>query len=217
MPTTNLTQRFVPMTSLVINTPINTELVLEFIFESDDTSLVDNCGQTVISLCDKSGILKTEITEVSLEWTRSCSIINFIDQELIENPNDTTEYISVKCTIPFTNLAYRNDFRLFGELGIDGTILIGRGVIYVSDLNQVLSMPNYSGLEIMSETPLGLMNGINMNFTTEFDFNSVTLEVFLNGLSQVEDTDFIITGSNSFSLIEPPGSDENVTVSYTRS
>lgn len=216
MPNTNLTQRFVPITSLVVNTPVENDLVLEFIFEVEDASLADSCGQ-VISLCDKSGILKTEITGASLEWTRNCSTINFIDQDLIENPNDTTEYISVKCIIPSANLAYRNDFRLFGELGIDGTILIGRGVIYVNNLDAMIYMPSYSGLEIMSETPLGLMNGINMDFTTEFNFDSETLEVFLNGLSQVEDTDFIITSSNSFSLIEPPGEDENVTVNYTRS
>jgi hypothetical protein len=130
MPTTNLTQRFVPMTSLVINTPVEDDLVLEFVFQDEDTSLVDNCGQSIVSLCDKSGILKTEITEVSLEWMRSCSVETLTANELIENPNDTTEYISVRCTIPKAKLAYRNDFRLFGDLGIDGTMLIGRGVIY---------------------------------------------------------------------------------------
>lgn len=134
MPTTNLTQRFVPITNQAVNAPINADLVLEFIFEEADSDLVDSCGQQVISLCDKSGILKTEITAATLEWIRNCSTEVLNDNDLIENPEDTTEYISVQCTIPSSKLSYRNDFRLFGELGVDGTVLIGRGVIYVNQV-----------------------------------------------------------------------------------
>jgi len=75
------------------------------------------------------------------------------------------------------------------------------------------------GILIRHEEAGGTINGINLVFTTTFNYIPTTLQVFLNGLDQFNPDDFIELSGNSFQFINPPtgGIDpDRITVSYQR-
>jgi hypothetical protein len=67
---------------------------------------------------------------------------------------------------------------------------------------------------IVFEIPSGAINGSNITFTTVHNF--VDVSVFLNGLRMVSGTDYIVTGVNSFNMVDAPLVGDNIAVMYTR-
>lgn len=64
---------------------------------------------------------------------------------------------------------------------------------------------------------VGLVDGVNKDFTTPTDFTSGSLEVFLNGilLRRQDDDGWIETGTNAFQLKETPQPLDLIRVFYT--
>jgi hypothetical protein len=69
---------------------------------------------------------------------------------------------------------------------------------------------------VFNETPLGIMNGVNVNFTTLHNFIPETMTVFLNGIFQKVVIDFNTTGNNTLILTNSPSSLENILINYTK-
>lgn len=69
---------------------------------------------------------------------------------------------------------------------------------------------------IVGEVPSGSINSSNTVFTTSRAYIGGTLEVFLNGLSQLRTTDFVETtpGSGIFTFTVAPTSGDTVTASF---
>lgn len=80
---------------------------------------------------------------------------------------------------------------------------------------------------IVDEIPSGLLNGVNLVYTTAFDFDPGTLTVYLNGqaLHSGVGNDYTMsesggptTGFDTITFLRPPAkSYEVITVSYFRS
>jgi hypothetical protein len=81
------------------------------------------------------------------------------------------------------------------------------------DVVGAVSAPVGATVFIQGETPTGLVNGVNTNFTTTNDFS--TIRVFLNGLGLIVNLDYIITGINTFHMQQPPVTGDILTVDYT--
>jgi hypothetical protein len=64
-----------------------------------------------------------------------------------------------------------------------------------------------------SETPIGLVNGVNAIFTTINSFS--TIRVFLNGLGLKVNLDYAVSGLNTFTMQQPPVTGDILTVDYT--
>lgn len=62
----------------------------------------------------------------------------------------------------------------------------------------------------------GVLNGSNNVFTTDFNFDSSTLTVFLNGLKIFKIDDYNTTGANQITLNVAPGPTETIYVNYKK-
>jgi len=82
-----------------------------------------------------------------------------------------------------------------------------------------------SGLDVWHETPSGVLNGINTDFTTASDFDPTTLSVSYNGQLQKQGSgeDFTVhesggigTGHDTIRFVRPklPRSGDEILVSY---
>lgn len=69
---------------------------------------------------------------------------------------------------------------------------------------------------ISDVTPAGLVNGSNTAYTVPEAYTAGTMEVFINGLKQIRDTDYTETNptTGSFSMIVAPASGDVVRVNY---
>jgi hypothetical protein len=69
---------------------------------------------------------------------------------------------------------------------------------------------------IFDETPTGLVNGSNLNFQTQFDFQLGGLLVYLNGLRQRDPQDYTETSTQTFSFTQAPLAGDQVRIDYLR-
>ena len=69
---------------------------------------------------------------------------------------------------------------------------------------------------VFNETPIGVMNGANIYFTSANNFIPETVTVFLNGIFQRIIIDFHTVGNNSIVLTDSPGITENILINYTK-
>lgn len=67
---------------------------------------------------------------------------------------------------------------------------------------------------IMGEVPTGAIDGANVDYSAQYAF--VFLEVYLNGLRLKETDDYIISGDDSFSLVQAALIGDSVMVNYIR-
>lgn len=70
--------------------------------------------------------------------------------------------------------------------------------------------------EVIDEVPAGLINGSNATFTTAYNFDPATLEVFLNGLKQKVTDDYSTSGTTTIIFTFSPLTGERVTVDYIK-
>ncbi len=69
---------------------------------------------------------------------------------------------------------------------------------------------------IMHEIPTPATDGSQKVFTVANAYVSGLLEVYLDGLLQIKDTDYSETTSTTFTFTNAPASDENVRVNYIK-
>lgn len=69
---------------------------------------------------------------------------------------------------------------------------------------------------VWGETPSGVINGVNMNYTTAYPYIAKLLAVFLNGLRQQRNNDYIETGSQSFQFLNAPLPGDSLSIDYTQ-
>jgi len=69
---------------------------------------------------------------------------------------------------------------------------------------------------VYHETPTPATDGAQKVFTVENEYTSGLLEVFLDGLLQIKDTDYTETTSETFTFATAPASNENVRVNYIK-
>lgn len=67
-------------------------------------------------------------------------------------------------------------------------------------------------MPVMDETPAGVIDGINLDFTTAQAFSK--LFVYYNGQRLCNTDDFTVTGANSFTLLSPPHPEDKLRVDY---
>ena len=70
-------------------------------------------------------------------------------------------------------------------------------------------------VQVWNETPAGVINGINLSFSTFNPFRSSSLALYLNGLRQRPTGDYIVTGANVFQMVLPPLVGDTLSVDYT--
>lgn len=71
-----------------------------------------------------------------------------------------------------------------------------------------------SGLEIVGETPGGLINGVNRAFSTAFRFRAGTLRVFLNGVRLAAED--YVANVNEIVFSYAPRTGDELTLDYYR-
>ena len=70
--------------------------------------------------------------------------------------------------------------------------------------------------EVFNENLTSQLDGITNSFTTDFDYEPGTLQVYLNGFRQAETFEFIETGNNTFDIVGVPDSDWTLYVDYIK-
>jgi hypothetical protein len=70
---------------------------------------------------------------------------------------------------------------------------------------------------IWGETPSGIIDGVNKNYTSAYLYSSNQLAVFLNGLRQRRADDYAETGSQSFNFVSAPLPGDSLSIDYVRS
>lgn len=91
---------------------------------------------------------------------------------------------------------------------VDGWVTIMRGM----EIDEGWGSTSF----ISDATPAGLVNGTNTAFTVPEAYSAGTMEVFINGLKQIRDTDYTETNptTGSFTISPAPASGDIVRVNY---
>jgi hypothetical protein len=66
------------------------------------------------------------------------------------------------------------------------------------------------------ETPIGVINGSNHDFSSVNPYRAGLLAVYLNGLRQRRTADYSETGSQSFSFVNPPLPGDSLSIDYVQ-
>ena len=71
---------------------------------------------------------------------------------------------------------------------------------------------------VSNEVPVGLLDGSNLVYTTEFNFSTSTLKVYLNGLRLKEGgaNDYVVSGINNFTMNYAPLPGDEILVDYIK-
>lgn len=67
---------------------------------------------------------------------------------------------------------------------------------------------------VVNETPSGLVDGSNVDFTTDYAYKSSTTRLFLNGLRQSDPANYLETGANTLRLQFVPQPGDVLTIDY---
>jgi hypothetical protein len=78
--------------------------------------------------------------------------------------------------------------------------------ISATDLSQIA--------QVWGETPTGMINGSNQNYTTAHVYLAGLLAVYLNGIRQQRTNDYSETGSTSFQFVNAPLLGDSITIDY---
>ncbi len=70
--------------------------------------------------------------------------------------------------------------------------------------------------DVKNEIPSGAINGSNVFFTSAFNFNISSLEVFLNGVKQKVLDDYNTIGNNTIQMMVSPLVTETITINYKK-
>lgn len=72
---------------------------------------------------------------------------------------------------------------------------------------------------VLNETPSGVIDGVNVDFTVAFDFISTKIAIYLNGIRQQlgVGNDFEETGTNQISFAYAPVSGDTIIADYIKS
>jgi hypothetical protein len=70
---------------------------------------------------------------------------------------------------------------------------------------------------IWGETPTGIIDGVNKNYTSAYLYSPNQLAVFLNGMRQRRTDDYAETGAQSFSFVSAPLPGDSLSIDYVRS
>lgn len=71
-------------------------------------------------------------------------------------------------------------------------------------------------LDVVGETPAGLVNGSNATYTTAFNFDPASVEVYVNGIRQKLVTHFNTSGLSTIILGDSPQTGDLLQVNYER-
>lgn len=82
---------------------------------------------------------------------------------------------------------------------------------------QTVIIPGPSGTEeVEGETPMGVIDGSNATFVSQFDFIPESVEVEINGLGQRRILDFNTSGTRLIIFSESPQAGDSVRIDYVR-
>lgn len=81
-------------------------------------------------------------------------------------------------------------------------------------VNVASSITTSGGTFVIGETPLGAINGSNATFTTLQGFVPNSVQLFVNGVSQTNGTDYVTIGTNILSLMVSPIVGDTIRVNY---
>ena len=130
----------------------------------------------------------------------SQEIVNIIVEEFNENVNITISEIGIQGP---------------AGIGIPSGGTTGQILTKVDNTNYNTQWSN-AQLPIINEVPNGLINGSNATFTTNFNFTSGTVQLFLNGTLQKIINDYQVIGNNTILLNISPMSGENLLINYIK-
>ncbi len=102
-------------------------------------------------------------------------------------------------------------------IGSDLEIEFTENLLNVSYGELVSITNNYgAGVSVIGEISNGTIDGSNATFTTDYDFDPDTVQVFYNGLAQYNPTHYTTSGVTTITLNFSPASGDVLTVNYDR-
>lgn len=108
-----------------------------------------------------------------------------------------------------------------GGAGLAGALVVtAKNGNTLTVLNPVPPPPSGGGgggtIMTWGETPSGVIDGVNKNYTSAQPYSPTLLAVFLNGLRQRRPDDYAETGSQSFSFVNAPVPGDSLSIDYTQ-
>ena len=128
-----------------------------------------------------------------------------VNEFTVDIVNETIVFESVFASLGergFTGDTGKNTYQIAVENGYLGTVQ-----------DWLNSLREFS---VKNETPIGLINGANASFTSQFNFIPESVEVFLNGLIQQKVIEFQTIGDNQINLNITPNLGELILINYIK-
>jgi hypothetical protein len=90
------------------------------------------------------------------------------------------------------------------------------GMTIVVDYIKDTAGATFANLFVYNEVPTGLIDGINANYTTAFDYIANKIEIYLDGMRMQRGVDWVETGSDTFQFTTPPAVSQILLVDYLK-
>lgn len=87
---------------------------------------------------------------------------------------------------------------------------------YVIRYNGIKRLPVDINKFVHNEVPIGVRDGVNVTFTSVFNFIPESLQVFINGIKQTIINDYQTIGTNIIVLNNSISEIENFNINYTK-
>lgn len=95
-------------------------------------------------------------------------------------------------------------------------VYVGDGTTPGGNLVGSVAPGGGGAVDVVGETPAGLINGSNATYTTVFYFDPSSVEVFINGIRQKRVTHFNTSGLVTIILSDSPQTGDILQVNYER-
>lgn len=102
----------------------------------------------------------------------------------------------------------------------DVNINIEQGDVNISTIPEYIQVKvgavitTASGTFVIGENPIGVINGSNAIFTTNNSFVPESVQVFVNGINQVNGEDYFTTGNNTINMSISPIVGDRIRINY---
>lgn len=122
--------------------------------------------------------------------------------------------IDIKIDIPTLVLVDEDNISCGIEIE-SSNVLVEKENLILTEVSAAPIPPDYSKF-IFGEIPNGVLNGVNAIFTSDYNFLTSSVEVFLNGVKQTLIEDYQLSGGNTITFLVSPEITSIITINYIR-
>jgi hypothetical protein len=185
--------------------------------------ITDNIGVPTLLFNAGSSQNTTSIKRQEFQYTGGSQIFTLIDNYYQVFSVDVQGQGAL--SLSQYNLISPNKVEILDILNINDyvVILYGKDLLtpdapyYTqAEIDSLIGSISTQNSRVSNETPSGVLNGVNTNYTSLYSFIPETVEVFLNGIFQKRVEDYQTVGTNTIVMTTSPLSTETILINYIK-